>query len=230
MIFISIGAVHSATYKCDPNAKCGCSKESTAIVSRIVGGEIASNQTWNWIVSLQEFDSHICGASLITPEYAITAAHCVLSKHISTLSILAGTNYLYDENVQRRAIIEIFIHLDYNIVFKPSDIAILKFAPLDTSSNANISFICLPEEDQDPFDTGDNLIAIGWGVTSFSSSNESVYLRQVTLKALSLTSYECGLSGLTNNKVQFCAGTDTGGKGNSTKDFTDELFIILFRI
>ncbi|MGW1676522.1 S1 family peptidase [Saccharopolyspora sp. NPDC002376] len=42
----------------------------------IVGGHDATEE-YSFMVSLQQQDSHICGASLIKPDWAVTAAHCV---------------------------------------------------------------------------------------------------------------------------------------------------------
>lgn len=51
----------------------GCGRRS----SRIVGGEPAEERKWPWQVSLQVDSSHICGGSLISKWWVMTAAHCV---------------------------------------------------------------------------------------------------------------------------------------------------------
>ena len=45
--------------------------------SRIVNGQTASPGSWPWQISLRYNGRHICGASLITTEWAVTASHCV---------------------------------------------------------------------------------------------------------------------------------------------------------
>src|SRR5579871_2513944 len=92
-VFSSINSIFSATYTCNSNSTCGCSALSTITTMKIIGGEIASDSAWSWIVSLQRFGEHSCGATLLSAEYAVTAAHCVADvlNTLSILSILAGT-------------------------------------------------------------------------------------------------------------------------------------------
>jgi len=45
--------------------------------SRIVGGGVAQPHSWPWQLSLRRNSFHTCGASLISPQWAVTAGHCV---------------------------------------------------------------------------------------------------------------------------------------------------------
>ncbi|CAF4263140.1 unnamed protein product, partial [Rotaria socialis] len=203
-------------------AQAGYPAQSTVLISRIVGGEAAADYAWGWIVSLQRSLSHSCGASLLTSEYAVTAAHCVYDvSDISILSILAGTNYLYYPSVttiQRRAVTGVIIHPDFNSVTITNDIAILQFDPLNVSSSSKLAFICLPKQNQDPFQTNSALVAIGWGTTSQYSKTPSSYLQQVTVQAFSSRSTWCQQSGIANTAVSFCAGIIDGGKDTCRGD------------
>lgn len=214
-----IASASAATYTCDRTAQCGCTSVApTSIISRIIGGETVQNRTWGWIVSLQLDQSHRCGASLISAEYAVTAAHCVndVLQYKQYLSILAGTNYLSTTSglsIQRRTITAIYIHPNYDPYLFTNDIAVLRFSPLNTGSTYSLSFICLPNSQQDPFTTGSNLIAIGWGVTYAGSSQASESLQQVTVQAVASTSADCQRVPIEDSTVQFCAGLSEGGKG-----------------
>lgn len=47
--------------------------------ARIRGGEEATPHSWPWQASLRFDEGHICGASLVSPDLLVTAAHCVIS-------------------------------------------------------------------------------------------------------------------------------------------------------
>lgn len=44
---------------------------------RIVGGDLATIGQFKYQVSLQSYDEHICGGSIISDTHILTAAHCV---------------------------------------------------------------------------------------------------------------------------------------------------------
>ena len=52
------------------------------VKGHIIGGDDVT-RTWPWMVSMQFFNDwdmtydHVCGASLLSKEWLITAAHCV---------------------------------------------------------------------------------------------------------------------------------------------------------
>ena len=45
--------------------------------SRVVNGQNSSPHSWPWQSSLRMNGGHVCGASLIRPDWVLTAAHCV---------------------------------------------------------------------------------------------------------------------------------------------------------
>ena len=205
-------------YECNPEYSCGCSSVTKISVSaRIVGGEASENHAFGWMVSFQKNNVHLCGASLLTAEYAITAAHCVDTiVDFSPYSILAGTYNLDDTGnptVQRRVIQKAVIHPNYRAQGFVNDIALIQFAPLSTEPSSKISFICLPKSSEDIFKVNDSVIAIGWGVTRYNGGEIPKYLQQVSLKIFSSTSAECVRSSISDASVQFCAAVYGGGKG-----------------
>ena len=146
LILLQIGRlVGQITYVCLNNSTCGCSTNS-AILSKIVGGETASNGTWNWIVSirLKRTNSHICGGSIISDSHILTAAHCTVPYIFpSLLRIYIGSIYV-DSAAQIRDVSQIFNHQFYSAIDYLNDISILKLSTPLNFDQIGIGKICLP--------------------------------------------------------------------------------------
>ena len=67
--------IRQITDTCSCILGCGISKDD--LTKRVVNGKDATPHSWPWMVSLRRNGRHICGGSLIKPNWVITAAHCV---------------------------------------------------------------------------------------------------------------------------------------------------------
>ena len=52
----------------------GCEQR---IGCRVVNGQNAQRHAWPWQISLRVNGQHICGGSIISPRWGLTASHCV---------------------------------------------------------------------------------------------------------------------------------------------------------
>ena len=137
--------VTSQTYNCLANATCGCSAQA-AVLTKIVGGEVARSQTWGWAVSIRRraTNSHFCGGSIISTQHVLTAAHCVVGTTSALIRVYVGSVTLSNPN-QARDVSAIRTHPGYNSDTFVNDIAILKVSPPFDLSQTGVDLVCLPD-------------------------------------------------------------------------------------
>ncbi|KAF1493765.1 Enteropeptidase, partial [Eudyptula minor novaehollandiae] len=134
--------------------------------TRIVGGSDARREAWPWIVSLHFNSRPVCGASLVSDEWLVTAAHCVYGRQLKPSQWKAVLG-LYDQSDMTqpstvvRNIDQIVINPHYMKRTKDSDIALMHLQYKVRYTDC-IQPICLPEENQQ-FLPGINCSIAGWG-------------------------------------------------------------------
>ncbi|XP_060715834.1 transmembrane protease serine 3 [Tachysurus vachellii] len=180
--------------------------------TRIVGGNISLSGQYPWQVSLQYQNQYLCGGSLITNQWIVTAAHCVYGfANPSLWTVRVG---LTDQPVSGAAdlsVKKIFFHSTYHPEGLSYDIALIKLMqPLTFSGQ--VQPICLPNYDEG-FSSGSMCWISGWGATNTSGA-VSVSLHSALVPLLSIR--ECRIPGLSPWNI--CAGYLTGGTGTCQGD------------
>lgn len=143
---------------------CLCSVNAMA-QNDIVGGEPAIRGEYPWLLNMKLDGRHICGATLLSPEWALTAAHCVIGidENDPGLKLIANDyrDLSGETGEERLSVEQIFIHPAFRNVESGFDIALLRLK----SSSKQTSFVTMPPD-------GDTLLSangaicrlLGWGI------------------------------------------------------------------
>jgi secreted trypsin-like serine protease len=177
------------TFLCDARPRTGLDLHaSTDVDLSIIGGTDAGIGAWPWQLSQQLLSttwSHSCGASLLSPQYALSAAHCVDGQSATTLRVIAGLNDRTNTaGTQTSNVASYKMHENYNVgsATYANDIAILT---LQTSIvlGGNVALATLPPDNNNDF-AGTSCTITGWGRTSSSNTLPNV-LQQADINVIS---------------------------------------------
>ncbi|KAM7177588.1 transmembrane protease serine 3 [Macrochelys suwanniensis] len=178
--------------------------------SRIVGGNASSPWQWPWQVSLQFQGFHLCGGSIITPWWIVTAAHCVYDLYLpSSWSVQVGFVTQQDTSVNPYSVEKIIYHRNYKPKTMGNDIALMKLAaPL--ALNGLIEPICLPNFGEH-FPEGKACWISGWGATAEGGdTSETMNFAGVPLISNKVCNHRDVYGGIITSSM-LCAGFLKGG-------------------
>ncbi|KAL2870572.1 serine protease [Aspergillus lucknowensis] len=175
----------------------------------IVGGDDASIEDYPYQIALLSDGSLICGGSIISEQYVVTAGHCAYGAEASSFSIRAGSSSSSSGGtvVQVSAV---DVHPDYDETTVNNDITILTLAEPLTFGDG-IAAVDLPSTSDLP-EAGTVAVATGWGALE-EGGNISDVLQYVEVPIVDHEECASDYSDFGSiTDTMLCAGVDAGGK------------------
>ncbi|XP_053825808.1 enteropeptidase [Vidua macroura] len=181
--------------------------------TRIIGGNDARKEAWPWIVSLHFNFQPVCGASLVSDEWLVTAAHCVYGRQLKPCRWQAVLGLYSQSDLAQppaavRNIDRIIINPHYMKQTKDSDIALMHLQH-KVQYTDYIQPICLPEKNQQ-FLPGINCSIAGWGNIRNEGPSSNI-LQEAEVPLLSNEKCQQWMPKYNITENMLCAGYDMGG-------------------
>ena len=158
---------------------------------RIVNGYDADLHEYPWQAALVNASGGgYCGASVISNQWILTAAHCLEGEDESTVFVRVGSEDAYAAGGMTYAASEVIVHPDYQDVSSGSDIALIKL--LDTIKFTHkVQPIGLMSPDQSDLEiAGITALTSGWG--SISSDGPTASILQAVELPIVANDVACG--------------------------------------
>lgn len=189
---------------------------------RIVGGLITDIQRFPFYASLYSagYGSHVCGGSIISRDWIVTAAHCVDSfpslhswhvhMGISSADQIDNTDYPYHFD---SAVSVLVIHPNWDWNTFEGDIAMMKLETPISAWSGYIQPHCLLIPGHGPsLLPGDQVTVAGFGLTDEDDTEASEDLREVEIEIIPKEACNNGFGANWVLDDMVCAGDLDGGK------------------
>jgi len=175
-----------------------------------------------WQVAMYYGRSFICGGSVISDRWVLTAAHCVQKGSARNYKLRLGEHHRHESDETESITVEvkrIVSHKSYDSDTLNNDYALMELKEaIDFSEYPHIRPICLPSSSAGDFDNS-NATVTGWGTTGSNKPLSSVLL-EVDVKVLSVD--ECkndyGYKETQITEEMLCAAVKKGGKDSCQGD------------
>ena len=205
-------------------------------ISRIVNGDDAKKNSWPWIVGVR-MGGYMCGGSILSKDYVMTAAHCCDGFSASSIYVIAGDhNNQVSDGEKRYDAVKVIMHPKYGESDGYSynyDVCLLQVEemPLD---GVTMDIACLPAQGDhvQPTNSGERLAGTncfvgGWGTTS-SGGSLAATLQSVKIDIYSheYCKANSNYGGSFDEEAEFCAGKMTGGVDSCQGDSGGPLICI----
>lgn len=193
--------------------------DSLSIKPRIVGGEPVVVADHPWMASLQslpwgDFDAfysqHQCGASLIAPDWVLTAAHCTDGQRQDELRVVVGGGDVTPQNLTEAQLLTVeavYQFAGYDDSSLDQDLTLLYVPGARSSSYVSVATAA----QTNALRQGDRLRVVGYGLTEAGDVSTTLLgvnqpFRGIGASCAMVPSW--GIGWLTDNMI--CAGAVAG--------------------
>uniref|UniRef100_A0A1B0GHB6 trypsin n=1 Tax=Lutzomyia longipalpis TaxID=7200 RepID=A0A1B0GHB6_LUTLO len=195
-----------------------CISASAAVfrqpIHRIVGGKPVSIEDIPYQVSVNFFGQHLCGGSILSERFILTAAHCIIGA-TPDFTVRTGSNYSSTDGEVHK-VRQIISHELYDEETTDYDFSIFELEDPITFSDTRRA-VQLPEADEDIAD-GTVLKVSGWGDTK-NHQESNYHVRTVSVPKVNQLECQANyIFGAIISEQMFCAGYQEGGKDSCQGD------------
>ncbi|XP_070708147.1 chymotrypsin-like protease CTRL-1 [Pempheris klunzingeri] len=191
----------------------------TPLNTKIVGGKNATAGSWPWQVSVHvktfSASQHICGGTLISDQWVLTAAHCIGKNSPRDWILYFGRETQTGPNVHEvsRSVSQVIVHSDYNNTLFNNDIALMRLSSPVSFTNY-IRPVCLASNSSQVHNSTP-CWATGWGRLGKDEPLQAFdSLQEVQVPVIGRNQCSCSYlpvqdTNITNRMI--CAGQENKG-------------------
>ncbi|CAL4111633.1 unnamed protein product [Meganyctiphanes norvegica] len=183
--------------------------------TRIVGGEEAEDGEFPWQISMQHHGlfgySHMCGGSVHSEYFVITAGHCAHGQNAANILVIAGTNNIGNLTGEEQQVpaFALILHEHFDSQTITNDISLI-YLEEPLVMNEKVQPVVLPEQ-MATVASGTECTVTGWGALHEGAFGLPDQLMKVTLPIVD--DDKCreayGLTEIGDSMI--CAGIEAGG-------------------
>ncbi|XP_026734167.1 trypsin CFT-1-like isoform X2 [Trichoplusia ni] len=198
--------------------------QALPLEARIVGGSVTNIEKYPFAVQVIYDSQFLCGGSLLTARHVLSAAHCFVDNTGRPVSptwytIRLGTT-LMNNGGAVHGVSAIIVHESYNTPVRDNDIAVVVLSSA-ARLGGSVAVHAIPVQGATIPDNSP-VVAVGWGKTNPILESGSLYLQEVTVRTVNLSTCYSRYEELNNPALNeyypvtssmLCAGIlDVGGK------------------